>query len=94
MIFQRTASCTAPDMYLLLLLVCLLHPPTHTTSPEDIDTDEKDSQMPDCVPSINPDETIQFELKVKCSRKSCSPEATDPEDLYVNSKGLCSGYSR
>lgn len=53
---------------------------------DDIDTDEKDSHAPDCVPPINPEEGIQFELKVKCSRKTASPEATDPEDLYVNSK--------
>lgn len=35
-----------------------------------------------------PEDTLVFELKVKCTRNHSAPKhATDPDDLYVNHKG-------
>lgn len=33
------------------------------------------------------EDTIQFELKVKCTRNQHVKEATDPDDLYKDHKG-------
>ena len=44
----------------------------HEYSPEDVDTETN----------------LLFELKVKCTRNpKAPPDATDPEILYLNSKG-------
>ena len=38
---------------------------------------------------VKDDTTLVFELKVKCIKNKNAPkDATDPDELYINSKGL------
>lgn len=40
------------------------------------------------------DTTLQFDLKVKCIKNKNAPKnATDPDELFINSKGIFSSYN-
>lgn len=42
-----------------------------------------------------PEDTLVFELKVKCTmNKNATEHATDPDELFINHKGLQSDIGR
>lgn len=47
-----------------------------------------DFKMPEDEESTE-DNVVEFELKIKCTRNpNASKEATNPDDLYINHKGV------
>lgn len=42
---------------------------------------------------FSPEDTIIFQLKVKCTKNSQAKDATDPDELYKDHKGKRSGQS-
>ena len=42
----------------------------------------------DTEPEVREDDTLKFELKIKCIKNKSAPkDVSDPEELYINSKG-------
>jgi hypothetical protein len=41
--------------------------------------------------NFSPEDTIIFQLKVKCTKNSQAKDATDPDELYKDHKGKRSG---